>query len=390
MSQPDNYAPQEVTGTTSTIDAVLVWTFDGIEELSISQTDGTTTATLEANDFDAFVVGQTVTVENYFGSGNTTTITVSRATKRTQEFSQTENNPLDAEALNAALDKLVRMIQDNGFKTDALADDVSGGDLSDLISKAITSDDPFVIPGKEGRQNVYLAFDDNGNLILTVPSGVTPPDGPLDPENYLTILNDIKVIADPTYTFLDADTGKFLIFTNTGAITVTTPEDLVYKWQAMIMKAATGNVMTHVIAGGATHDNPIDVSCSADYGVYSAMCWSNSGGTSARVRFVGEIDATSEGLNEELVSRTVTLNAATNELNQQIIELVGKYLHENVKIHFKADLATTTGGRALEFNGFGGPGSFVVEPLNAWIEDHTARPVQVTNTNTPLNTDYTF
>ena len=147
MSQPDNYAPHEVTGTTATIDAVLVWTFDGIEELAITQTDGTTTATYDANDFDALVNGQTVTIENFFGDGNTTTITVSRDTKRTQEFTQTEQNPLDAEALNAALDKIVRMIQDNTFVTSQIASDIGGGDIGDLLNNALTSDDPFDLAG---------------------------------------------------------------------------------------------------------------------------------------------------------------------------------------------------------------------------------------------------
>jgi len=45
MSQADNYTPQEVTGTTETLDVVLPWIFDGIDELVISQTDGTSVGT---------------------------------------------------------------------------------------------------------------------------------------------------------------------------------------------------------------------------------------------------------------------------------------------------------------------------------------------------------
>ena len=43
MSQADNYTPQSVIGTTATLDVVLPWTFDGINELVITQTNGTST-----------------------------------------------------------------------------------------------------------------------------------------------------------------------------------------------------------------------------------------------------------------------------------------------------------------------------------------------------------
>jgi len=388
MSQPDNYTPHEVTGSTATIEAVLVWTFNGASELLVSQTDGVTTVTLADNDFDISVDGQTITVENFYGVGNTTTITLARSTKRTQEFTQLETNPLDSEGLNSTLNKIVRMIQDNGFSVEQIIEDIGGGEIGDLLLNAITSDDPYVETNIAGRANKFKAYDTNGAPIYVVPVGVEPPDGPVNPEDFLTIVNDIKVIAGTSYTYINADTGRFLLFTNTGNITATVPDDLVEGWQIVGLKRESGNVLTNATSGGAEIVNNNGANISVDNGLFYAGCYENAG-SAAKVKFAGEIDSTSEGLNEELTSRVVTLDQSTNEANQVIIETTGKYLHENVKIEFKADLSTTTGGRALEFNGFGGPGTFTVEPLNAWAQDHTARPVQVTNTNTPLNTDYT-
>lgn len=389
MSQPDNYEPKEVTGTTATLDVIVPWIFDGIDELEISQTDGTTTPTLDNNDFDAFVVGQTVTVENFYGAGNLTTITVSRATKQTQEFTQSETNPLDSNALNEALDKIVRMIQDTTFKTDTVFDSLAGGDLADLLLNVITSDDPFDIPTKENRQSVWLGFDSSGNLFLGVPEGVDPPGGPVDPENYLPILTDIKVVTGTSYTLLDDDTGKFIIFTNTGDVTVTSPNDVTLGHQVMYMKTALDTEITHVAASGAEHVNSIPVVASKQYAWYSHTVFENIGGSAAKYRFIGEIDSTDIN-NIELVSRTILIESTfSKEEAQALIDSAGKYLDYGVELKILFEDGTILMTDAIQISGFSGPGLLTVGSLTVPAYDTTTpRPVTLTNTNDPDISEY--
>lgn len=390
MSQADNYTPQEVTGTTETLDVVLPWIFDGIDELVISQTDGTSVGTLANNDFDALVVGQTVTVQNFYGAGNLTNITVSRATKKTNEFTQAETNPLDSSALNAAINKIVRMIQDTAYKTDLLSNDVTGGDLSQLLLTAITSDDPFDIPTKENRENVYMGFDSNGNLILTVPTGVEPPDGPLDPESFLTVVTDIKVVTGTSYTLLDGDSGKFIIFTNVADVVVTTPNDLTLGHQNMYLKTGATNEVTHIVASGAEHVNLIPVVASKQYAWYSHAVFENVGGVAAKYRFIGEIDETDIN-NIEEVSRTLLIeDTFTPTQAQDLINSAGKFLNLGVelKILFEDDTLLVT--KAINISGFSGPGTLSIGTLTVpQYDTTTARPVTITNTNNPLVTEYT-
>jgi len=389
MSQADNYTPQEVTGTTETLDVVLPWIFDGIDELEISQTDGTSVGTLENNDFDALVVGQVVTVQNFYGAGNLTNITVSRATKKTNEFTQAETNPLDSEALNQAINKIVRMIQDTAYKTDLLSNDVTGGDLNQLLLTAITSDDPFDIPTKENRSNVYLGFDTNGNLILTVPTGVEPPDGPLDPENYLTVLTDIKVVTGTSYTLLDGDTGKFIIFTNAADVAVESPNNLTLGHQIMYLKTGATNEITHTAASGATHVNLIPVVASKQYAWYSHVVFENVGGVAAKYRFIGEIDETDIN-NIEEVSRTLLIESTfTASQAQDLIDSAGKFLNLGVELKILFEDGTYLLTQALNISGFSGPGILTVGSLTEpQYDTTTARPVTLTNTNNPPVGDY--
>ena len=390
MSQADNYTPQEVTGTTATLDVVLPWTFDGIDELEISQTDGTTVETLANNDFDAFVVGQTVTVENFYGIGNLTNITVARATKKTNEFTQSETNPLDSSALNEAINKIVRMIQDTAYKTDILANDVTGGEIKQLLLTAITSDDPFDIPTKENRENVYLGFDINGNLILTVPTGVAPPDGPLDPESFLTVVTDIKVVTGTSYTLLDGDSGKFIIFTNAADITVTSPNNVTLGHQAMYLKTGATNEITHTAASGATHVNLIPVVASKQYAWYSHVCFENVGGVAAKYRFIGEIDETDIN-NIEEVSRTLLIGSNfTEDQAQDLVDSAGKFINLGVELKILYEDASHLLTRALNISGFSGPGTLTIGTLTEpQYDTTTARPVTLTNTNNPDVTEYT-
>jgi len=390
MSQADNYTPQEVTGTTATLDVVLPWTFDGIDELEITQTDGVTVVSLDDNDFDAFVDGQTVTVENYYEAGNLTTITVGRATKKTQEFTQSETNPLDSVALNAALDKIVRMIQDVCYKTNSVYESLTEGELYELLLTAITSEDPFVIPPKENRESVWMGFDANGNLFLGVPNNVEPPGGPVDPENYLTIFNDIKIVVGTTYTLLDSDTGKFIIFTNAADVTVTSPNNLTLGHQVMYLKTGADNSIIHIADSGAEHVNSIPVVASKEYAWYSHVVFENTGGVAAKYRFIGEIDETDVNDIEE-VSRTILIeDGFTRQEAQDLIDSAGKFLNAGVELKIMFEDQTMVVDQAIVIAGFRGPGILTVATLTDPAEDATtARTVTITNSNTPDPGDYT-
>lgn len=389
MSQADNYEPKDVTGTTATLDVVLPWIFDGINELKITQTDGSTIVAHDDNDFDAFVDGQTVTVENFYLAGNSTTITVERVTKKTNEFTQVETNPLDSAGLNEALNKTVRMIQDTAFKTDTLTVNANEGELANLLLTAITSNDPFDIPTKENRQNVYMGFDNNGNLILNVPTSVEPPDGPATPADFLTVLTDIKVVAGTSYTLLDGDSGKFIIFTNVADVAVESPNDLTLGHQIMYMKTGATNVITHTAASGAEHVNDIPVTAKKQYAWYSHVVFENGGGVAAKYRFIGEIDAVDIN-NIETVSRTISItDGLTGAQAQILIDEAGKYLNAGVELKISLEDTTLIITEALIISDFTGPGILTIESLTAAPQDtSTARPVAITNSNTPILADY--
>ena len=381
MSQPDNYTAISATGTTATIAVNIPWNFDGVNTLYVEQTDGVTTVNNTAGSFDVSVLGQVATIENYFGNGNTTNITVKRSTLLTQEFTLEENEPLSASALTSQLDRTIRMIQDlNGLFGDIEA--------ADILQKAITSDDRFAIPAKSGRLDKWLGFDENGNLYLGVPTNVDPPSGPSPAVDYLTKLVEIKVIADTSYTLLESDKGKLLIFTAANKIPVTSPNDLSLGWQAMFMKTDPSSTVTHFEGTGATHSNSIEVSASKSFAWWSGIVYSQTG-SNATYRFIGEIDEDIRAAEGEFATRTIQVPAGSNtETIQGLIDGIGKFIAEDVTISLQFENGSYNINKGLIFEGFNGPGKLIIEPLNAFAIDFTARPVTINNTNTPANTDY--
>jgi len=381
MAQPDNYTPVVTTGTDAQINVVIPWTFDGVNTLAVEQTDGTTTVTKESGAFIVAVSGQTAIVENFFGDGNLTTITIRRETKLTQEFTLQEDEPLNGEGLTSELDKMVRMIQDlSGLFGEVAA--------QEILQKAITSDDPFVIPDNTGRQSSWLGFDENGNLYLGVPDNVDPPGAPTPGPDYLTKLAEIKTIADTSYTLLEDDKGKLLIFTSSSNVTVTSPNDLSLGWQAMFMKTETGAVISHEAASGAVHSNTDVITISKSFAWYSAIVF-NQAGSAANYRFIGEIDEDIREAEGEVVDRNVLIPAGSTFTEaQDLINSIGKFLGENVKVRILFENGSYNFEQGLLIEGFNGPGQLVIEPLNTTVVDHSSRIVTVNNTNSPANTDY--
>jgi hypothetical protein len=252
---------------------------------------------------------------------------------------------------------------------------------------AVTSDSAFNIPGKEDRKNLYLAFDSNGNLFLTVPEGVDPPDGPVDPETYLTVIKDIKVIAESSYTFIESDTGKMLVFTSAFDVTVFSAQNLSEGWQVTIIKASTGNSITHLTAGGAQHTPNQPIVVSADYAIYSSIVWNNTG-VAAKYKFTGEIDGVSQG-GDELFSRTITIPAGTTGPQAQvIIDAIGKNLHRGVLITIEFDNQTMQVTEALRFDGFYGAGGLNLIPSVGYPFDHSAKTVIIENINNAPAIDF--
>jgi microcystin-dependent protein len=200
-------------------------------------------------------------------------------------------NNILVQNLKFVIEVIEDIAEETGVDIPELPDPEDGDGNLGINTNIITSDDPFDIVLKAARANKYLAFDTNGDPLYTFPIESGPPDGPINPEDFLTIINNTKFITSTTYTFLDSDTGKFLIFTNTGDITVTTPQDLTEGWQAMILKAGTANKIEHITSGNATHVNEADpVTCSSDFGIYSAIGFRNTDAMSIEMKFAGEID----------------------------------------------------------------------------------------------------
>ncbi len=259
--------------------------------------------------------------------------------------------------------------------------------LEGFSVSAVTSDATFNIPGKDGRKNTYLAFDQNGNLLLTVPEGVDPPGGPVDPETYLTIIKDIKVIASSSYTFIESDTGKMLVFTSAFDITVFSPQGLIEGWQVAMLKASTGNSITHLTAGAAEHTPNQAVVVSADYATYSSIVWSNAG-SAAKYKFSGELDGASAG-GDELFSRTITIPAGTTGPQAQtIIDAIGKNLHRGVLITINFDNQTMQVTEALRFDGFYGAGGLNLIPSVGYPFNHSAKTVIIENINDAPAVDF--
>jgi len=258
------------------------------------------------------------------------------------------------------------------------------------LLNVITSNSPFDIPTKENRESVWMGFDENGDLFLGVPDGVEPPGGPVDPSAFLTVLTDIKVVTGTSYTLLDSDTGKFIIFTNAADVEVTSPNDVTLGHQVMYLKTGSTNEITHVAASGAEHVNDIPVVARKEYAWYSHTVFENSGGSAAKYRFIGEIDS-SDTNNIELQSRTILIeDTLTKAQAQTLIDSAGKYLNPGVELKILFEDGTLLGDSAIPIVGFSGPGLLTVGTLTEPAYDTTtARPVSITNTNEPNISEYT-
>jgi len=164
MAIPDNYSIIQVVSTDATIRVDVEWDFDSLAELYIwiqNNTDGTL---YRYTDGDFVVTkgedgtGVFLTVENpteVDGVYSEVTVKTARLSPKVQNYDLKNNQALDAVALVEAFDDIVKMIQEIavGYEYD---------------QQAITSVNPFVIADKANRKGVFLAFDENGDIDLTI------------------------------------------------------------------------------------------------------------------------------------------------------------------------------------------------------------------------------
>lgn len=164
MAIPDNYSIIQVTSSDPTIRVDVEWDFDSLDELYIWVQDTVTGASYIYTNGDFIVTrgqdetGVFLTVENPTedeGSYNQVVVNTSRLSPRSQTYQLSNSQALDPEALISALDDIVKMIQE-----------ISVGYEYD--QQAITSINPFVIADKATRAGVFLAFDENGDIDLTI------------------------------------------------------------------------------------------------------------------------------------------------------------------------------------------------------------------------------
>ena len=156
MSVSDDYNIVEIVSTDDPIEVTIPWEFGGITELEVKiQNDSTgVIEKLSDGDFAAVLTDDGVQVVNSWGSGNSVTVRVYRESPKTQTYTPNESNPLDVTALQASLDKSVKLNQE-------LA--------AILLDNAITSENVFAVPDKVTRADKIFKFDSNGNpVFLTV------------------------------------------------------------------------------------------------------------------------------------------------------------------------------------------------------------------------------
>ena len=153
MSVADDYNVESATGTTDPLRVDIGWDFGlDISQLNITQQNDTTgeIKQLSLGDFTATVKdddGVYVNVENFYGAGTSITVSVTRNTPKTQTYTLVESVPLNPEALEDALDKHTKLIQEAIINTN---------------DQVITSVNPFSITDKVTRANKILRFDANG------------------------------------------------------------------------------------------------------------------------------------------------------------------------------------------------------------------------------------
>jgi len=158
MSVPDNYEIIEVVSSNATIRVDIDWEYQSIDELYVWQQDS------ETGDIFYFNLGDFAVVEKSDGSGdyieveNVSTseavVFTARSTAKTQTYELENSEPLDPVALIEALDKAIKLIQENYSQ------------LGTPDKRAITSVNPFEIPDKQTRKLTYVSFDENGDLRL--------------------------------------------------------------------------------------------------------------------------------------------------------------------------------------------------------------------------------
>ena len=158
MSVPDNYEIIQVVSSNATIRVDIDWEYQSIDELYVWQQDSAT------GDIFYFNLGDFAVVEKSDGSGdyieveNVATaeavVFTARNTAKTQTYELENSEPLDPVALIEALDKAIKLIQENYSQ------------LGTPDKRAITSVNPFEIPDKQTRKLTYVSFDENGDLRL--------------------------------------------------------------------------------------------------------------------------------------------------------------------------------------------------------------------------------
>lgn len=158
MSVPDNYEIIEVVSSNATIRVDIDWEYQSIDELYVWQQDSAT------GDIFYFNLGDFAVVEKSDGSGdyieveNVATaeavVFTARNTAKTQTYELENSEPLDPVALIEALDKAIKLIQENYSQ------------LGTPDKRAITSVNPFEYPDKQTRKLTYVSFDENGDLDL--------------------------------------------------------------------------------------------------------------------------------------------------------------------------------------------------------------------------------
>lgn len=158
MSVPDNYEIIQTTSTDAQIRVDIAWEYDSITELYIWQQDADTGVITYYNLGDFAVVeksdgsGDYIEVENV--STSTALVNTARRSPLTQTYDLANSEALDPVALIEALDKAVKILQEQ----DALTGTPD--------RQAITSVNPFEYPDKQTRKLTYVSFDENGDLRL--------------------------------------------------------------------------------------------------------------------------------------------------------------------------------------------------------------------------------
>tara|TARA_R110002020_G_scaffold272789_3_gene487858 strand:- start:1350 stop:2735 length:1386 start_codon:yes stop_codon:yes gene_type:complete len=159
MSVPDNYEIIQTTSTDAQIRVDIDWQYDSITDLYIWQQDTDTGVITYFNLGDFAVVeksdgsGDYIEVENV--STATALVNTARRSPLTQTYDLLNSEALDPVALVEALDKAIKILQEQDSIT--LTPD----------RRVITSVNPFDIPDKVTRAGKLLSFDENGDVQFT-------------------------------------------------------------------------------------------------------------------------------------------------------------------------------------------------------------------------------